>query len=238
MFNCQQTLVHQLLVKLQDQPLAFQLVPSALLDEFSNIGNVYESYEPTMRSTVQLLRTDSENPQSNRRLLPFLRDASKLLTGMATMRDTQEIKQHVNQLIQAQTKQQETVVHVISILNVTRYTAQVNKHKLNEIIDALQRSNEDLDKLFNITDVLIQCIRYQQIYIYMHIILAYLTDSLTYTRQVTIHIMDYVDPATTNVLSSDILPVEDPRNMLRHIESELPSMMHLPISSDNILHFY
>ena len=50
--------------------------------------------------------------------------------------------------------------------------------------------------------------------------------------------MDYVDAATTNVLSLDILPVEDLRNMLRHIESQLPSVMYLPISSDNTLHFY
>ena len=57
-------------------------------------------------------------------------------------------------------------------------------------------------------------------------------------RQVAIHMMDYVDVATTNVLSPGILPVEDLRNMLRHIESELPAMMHLPISSDNTLHFY
>ena len=78
------------------------------------------------------------------------------------MRDTWEIKHCVNQLIQAQTKQWETLVHVISILNVTRYTAQVNRQKLNEIIDAVQRSNEDLDKLINITEVLRQCIRYQQ----------------------------------------------------------------------------
>ena len=75
-------------------------------------------------------------------------------------------------------------------------------------------------------------------YIYMHTILAYLRDSLTYMSQVVIHIMDYVDAATTNILSPDILPVEDLRNMLRHIESELPSMMHLPISLDNTLHFY
>ena len=50
--------------------------------------------------------------------------------------------------------------------------------------------------------------------------------------------MKYVDVATTNVLSLYILPVEDLRNMLRHVESELPSMMHLPISLDNTLHFY
>ena len=72
----------------------------------------------------------------------------------------------------------------------------------------------------------------------MHNILAYLRGSLTYIRQAAIHTMDYVDAATTNVLSCDILQVEDLRKMLRHIESELPSMMHLPISSDNTLHFY
>ena len=75
-------------------------------------------------------------------------------------------------------------------------------------------------------------------YIYMHTILAYLRDSLTYMRQVAIHMMDYVDAATTNILSPDILTVEDLRNMVRHIESELPSKMHLTISLDDILHFY
>ena len=50
--------------------------------------------------------------------------------------------------------------------------------------------------------------------------------------------MDYVDAATMNILSPDILPVEDLRNMLRQIEFELPSTMHLPISLDGTLHFY
>ena len=45
-----------------------------------------------------------------------------------------------------------------------------------------------------------KCIKYQQIYIYLCTILAYLRDSLTYMSQVTIHILDYVDAATTNVL--------------------------------------
>ena len=75
-------------------------------------------------------------------------------------------------------------------------------------------------------------------YIYMYTKLAYLRDSLTCMRKVAIHTMNYVDAATTNVLSPDVLQVEDLRNILRHIESELPSTMHLPISSDNTLHFY
>ena len=70
------------------------------------------------------------------------------------MRDTWEIKQYVNQLIEAQIKQQEALVHVISILNITRYSVQVNRWKLTEIIDTLQRWNEDLNKLFIITEVL------------------------------------------------------------------------------------
>ena len=120
----------------------------------------------------------------------------------------------------------------------TRYAAQVDRQKLNETIDALQRSNDDLDRLFNITEVLTQHIRYQQMHIYMHTILAYLRDSLTYIRLIAIHVMDCVDTATTNVLSPDILPLADLRNMLKHIESKLPPTMHLPISSDKTLHFY
>ena len=69
-------------------------------------------------------------------------------------------------------------------------------------------------------------------------ILAYLRDSLIYMRQVAIHIMDYMDAATTNVLPPNILSVEDLRSMLQHIESELPTTMHLPISLDDQLHFY
>ena len=114
----------------------------------------------------------------------------KWLTGIATTRDTWEIKQHLNQLIQTEGKQQDVLVHIISILNVARYVALVNRQKLNEIMDALQGSNEDLDKLFNIIEVLTQCIRYQQMYIYICPILAYLRDSLTYMRQVAIHMMD------------------------------------------------
>ena len=44
--------------------------------------------------------------------------------------------------------------------------------------------------------------------------------------------------ATTNILSADILPVKELKGLLRHIESQLPSIMHLTISSDNTLHFY
>ena len=106
------------------------------------------------------------------------------------------------------------------------------------MIGTLLRSNEDLNRLFNIADVLAQHIRYQQMYIYMHIILAYLRDSLTYKRQVAIHMIDYVDAATTNIFSPDILPIEDLRSIPQHTESELPSTMHLPISSNDTLHVY
>ena len=66
-------------------------------------------------------------------------DALKWLTGTATTKETWELKQNVNQLTLEQTKQQETLVHVISILNVTRYAIQVNRQKFYEMIDSLQR---------------------------------------------------------------------------------------------------
>ena len=50
--------------------------------------------------------------------------------------------------------------------------------------------------------------------------------------------MDYMDAATTRILSPHILPVEDLSEMLIHIEEELPSTMYLLVSLDDTLHFY
>ena len=50
--------------------------------------------------------------------------------------------------------------------------------------------------------------------------------------------MDYIDAATTGILSPHVLPVQDLREILKHIEETLPSTMHLPIASEYTLHFY
>ena len=50
--------------------------------------------------------------------------------------------------------------------------------------------------------------------------------------------MDYIDAATTGILSPHVLSVEDLWEMLIHIEAELPPTMHLPASLDDTLHFY
>ena len=52
------------------------------------------------------------------------------------------------------------------------------------------------------------------------------------------HTMEYIDAATTGLLSPHVLPVEDLRKMLLHIEEALPLTMHLPVSSEDTLHFY
>ena len=75
----------------------------------------------------------ADSPWPKRSLLPFSGDALEWLTGTATMKDMTEIKQQRNLLIQEQAKQQETLVHVLSILNITWYITQVNMQKLNEV---------------------------------------------------------------------------------------------------------
>ena len=51
------------------------------------------------------------------------------------------------------------------------------------------------------------------------------------------HVMDYIDTAMTAILSPHALPVEDLQKMIIHIEEALPSTMHLPVSSEDTLHF-
>ena len=43
------------------------------------------------------------------------------------------------------------MVHIISILNLTRYETQVNRQWINIILKELMKSNEDIRALFNIT---------------------------------------------------------------------------------------
>ena len=62
--------------------------------------------------------------------------------------------------------------------------------------------------------------------------------SLSYIKTVSTHTMDYIDTATTGTLSPHILPIMDLKKMLSHIEETLPSNLHLPVSSEDTLHFY
>ena len=51
------------------------------------------------------------------------------------------------------------------------------------------------------------------------------------------HTMDYINAATTGTISPHILPIMYLK-MLSHIEENLPSTLYLPVSLEDILHFY
>ena len=52
------------------------------------------------------------------------------------------------------------------------------------------------------------------------------------------HTMDYVNAAMNGTLLPHVLPIMDLRKVLSHIEETLPPILHLPVSSEDTLHFY
>ena len=84
----------------------------------------------------------------------------------------------VNLLITTQHDQQETLIHVISILNITRYATQVNRQHINIVMNAAEKTQQDVTTLYNITHSLYISLGYQQIMLHIHSILANLRDSL------------------------------------------------------------
>ena len=50
--------------------------------------------------------------------------------------------------------------------------------------------------------------------------------------------MDYIDAAIKGTLSPLILPIIDLKKMLSHIKETLPFTLHLPVSSEDTLHYY
>ena len=98
-----------------------------------------------------------------RSLLPFLGDALSWLKGTATTKDINAITTRINRLIATQHNQQETLVHIISILNIPRYATQVNRQHINILMDAMEKTHQDVKTLYNIMHSLYSSLNYQQI---------------------------------------------------------------------------
>ena len=148
----------------------------------------------------------------------FLRGCTlSWLTGTATTKDVNSIKTRINHLITTQQNQQETLVHIISILNITRYTTQGQQatHKYTNEHNGKDASGYATTQ-YNIMHSLIQQLKLTAIYTPhpIHLGKPLRQDSLYYMREVALHIMDYIDAATTVILSPHVLSVEDLREML------------------------
>ena len=244
-FNRQLDKTCQLLLFLSHQPAAPTHLLSPLQVELTTIKDMYNSCKPTIISAINPWNIDPSfvghihsNTHHRRNLLPFLGDALRWLTGTATTTDVNSIKEHVNQLTETQSTQQETLVHIVSILNVTRYAIQVNRHSINVLMDKVYETSQDVNNLYNLTTSLATSLSYHQIILYIRSVLANLWDSLSYIKTVSAHTMDYIDAATTGTLSLHILPIMDLKKMISHIEETLPSTLHLSVSSEDTLHFY
>ena len=206
--------------------------------ELSNITDIYNSGKTTIISAIKLLQ--SNQPQIHiccrRSLLPFLGDALSWLTGTTTTKDIHSIKTRINQLIATQASQQETLVHIVSILNVTRCATQVNRHGINTLMDAVRATSHDINNLYKLTTSLATSINFHQLILHIRSVFANLCDSLNYIRMVSTHTIDYIDAATSGTLSPHVLPVMDLQMMLKNIADILPLMLHLPISPEDTLH--
>ena len=71
--------------------------------------------------------------------------------GTATTKDVKNNKKRVNQLIDTHSTQQETIIHILSILNVTQYAAQVYRQHINMVMDRVNEMVQDVNNLYNFT---------------------------------------------------------------------------------------
>ena len=240
LFNRQLTKTQQFLRSLDQHPSAPTQLLSTLQLELSNIQDIYSSGESTITSAIKLLQ--SNQPQTHihhrRSLLPFVEDALSWLTGTSTTKDIHSIKTRINQLIATQTSQCNTLVHIVSILNITRYATQVNRHSIKTLMDVVRTTSHDINNLYNLTTSLATSINFNQMILHIRSVFANLHDSLNYIPMVSSHTMEYINAATSGTLPPHVLPVIDLQKMLQHIADTLPPTLHLPISPEDTRHIY
>ena len=244
-FNRQLDRTHQLLQALSQQPSAPSQLLATLQVELTNINDIYIAYKSIIIPAINLLSMDpsfyghsKHNSCIRRSVLPFLCDTLSWCMGTATTEDVNNIKKIVNQLIEAQATQQKTLVHIISILNVPRYATQVNRHSINALMDKVDDTAHDVNNLYNFTTSLATSLSYHQMILHIRSVLVNLWDSLSYIRTVSMHTMDCINAAMTGTLTPHIWPIMDLQKMLVQIEETLAPTLHLPVSSEDTLHFY
>ena len=178
-FNKQVDKTHQLLLFLSHCPAApsHYTIPTKV--ELDTINDMNDSCRPTIISAINLLNTNpsfdghmNSNTHHRRSLLPFLGNALRWLTGSATTKDVNSIKECVNQLTETQSTQQETLVHILSILNVTRYAVQINRHSINILMDKVDETSQAVNNPYNLTTSLATSLSYHQLILYIRSVLA------------------------------------------------------------------
>ena len=105
-------------------------------------------------------------------------------------------------------------------------------------MDAVCTTSQDINNLYNLTTSLVTSINFNQMMPHIMSVFANLQDSLRYVQAVSTHTMEYINAATSEMLSPHFLPIIDLQKMLQHIADTLPPTLHLPISPEDTLHFY
>ena len=105
-------------------------------------------------------------------------------------------------------------------------------------MDKVDETVHDVNNLSNLTTSLATSLSYHQLILHIRSVLACLQVSLSYITAVSMYTMYYIDAATTGTLSPHILPIMDLKKMLSHIDETLPPTLHLPVSSEDTVHFY
>ena len=169
LFNRQLTRTQQFLRSLDQHPSAPTQLLTTLQLELSNIQDIYKSSKTTITSAISLLNSNQlqTNTRCKRSLLPFLGTALSWLKGTATTKDICSIKTWINQLTATQTSQCNTLVHIVSILNVTRYATQVNRQSINNLIDVVHTTSQNINNLYNLTMSLAASINFNQMILHI-----------------------------------------------------------------------
>ena len=240
MFNRQKNIIHETISKLRNHP-DDEIEPLQPLQvELDNLHNLFMAYKSVFSSARSILQTQTPTTVRTEETKPstFPQLGTEMVNWNSHYQGHQ-IHQEAD-LIPHQNagKSTKTMVHIVSILNLTQYETQVNRQRINIILKELTKSNEDIRTLFNITNQLATQVQVQNIVLHLRAMLTNPRDCLHFMKQLANHVLEYIDTATTGTLTPHLIPIPDLQQMLYRIESELPPNMHLPIPSSDPLHFY
>lgn len=178
--------------------------------------------------------------RAKRGLFNIFGNVLQFLTGTATEKDINAVKQSIHKVSQSQEILSHVVEDAITVLNITREATVENRNTLQSIITAVDNLDDKLSLAINELDVkILKVDNFMQIYLHLDFMVQELREIVLKGSILYDHLQIQLNALSLSHLTPSVIQPFRLAEILRGIENNLPPLLKLPFDIEtNIWQYY
>lgn len=178
--------------------------------------------------------------RTKRGLFNIFGSALQFLTGTATEKDINAVKQSIHKVSETQEILSHVVEDAISILNITRDATIENRNTIQALITAVDNLDDKLSHAINeLDEKILRVDNFLQIYLHVDFMVQELREVVLKGSILYDHLQIQLNALSLSHLTPSVIQPFRLAEVLRDIENNLPPLLKLPFDiNDNIWQYY